>query len=112
MQKKEHIDTSPHQSCNHHKTVPRGPPMTSSCWAANQQEIDTLSKCVEDIFAIKISSARESLPFVLCSLKRPGVRRALCGELRARAVSSETLLEHAQFHLVARLMNAALQEGE
>ena len=112
MQEKAPTDTSPHQSCNHHKTVPSGPPMTSSCWAANQQELDTLCKCVEDIFENKISSARESLPSVLCSLKRPGVRRALCGELRARAVSSETLLEHAQFHLVARLMNAALQEGE
>ena len=112
MEEKAPTDTSPHQSCNHHKTVPSGPPMTSSCWAANQQELDTLCKCVEDIFENKISNARESLPSVLCSLKRPGVRRALCGELRARAVSSETLLEHAQFHLVARLMNAALQEGE
>ena len=95
------------------------------------RRLEVLRSCIANIFENKISDAKKTFPAVIRALKTTGARLALCEELGAHVVGNQvgilasdwlryliltpdwllqTMLEHAQFDLVVRLMNAALQD--
>ena len=70
-----------------------------------------LRNCITDIFENKISDAKKTFPAVIRALKSKAARLALCEELGLHVSGNQTMLEHQQFDLIVRLMNAG-REGE
>ena len=66
--------------------------------------------CIASIFENKISDAKKTFPAVIRALKSKAARLALCEELSRHVSGNQTMLEHHQFDLIVRLMNAALQD--
>lgn len=52
----------------------------------------------------------QAIPSVLRALKSKGAQLALCNELEHRVKNDNSLLEHDQYNLLVRLINAALQD--
>ena len=122
-------------SHNYNKLVPLGQRLagdSSLLLVTNtSRRLEVLRSCIANIFENKISDAKKTFPAVIRALKTTGARLALCEELGAHVVGNQvgilasdwlryliltpdwllqTMLEHAQFDLVVRLMNAALQD--
>jgi len=77
----------------------------------NRRRIDVIKDCVSYIFDNKISDARKIFPSVLRALRSKGAQLALCNELDTMANKNKrSLLEHGQFDLIVRLLNASLQD--
>ena len=73
------------------------------------RRLEVLRNCIGNIFENKISDAKKTFPAVIRALKSKAARLALCEELGSHVVGNQTMLEHQQFDLIVRLMNAALQ---
>ena len=58
------------------------------------------------------SDAKKTFPAVIRALKSKAARLALCEELGTHVVGNQTMLEHQQFDMIVRLMNAALQVND
>ena len=74
-----------------------------------------LRNCIASIFENKIADAKKTFPAVLSALKSRQARIALCDELALQhqaGGSSQVIVEHQQFDMIVRLMNAALQAGD
>ena len=65
-----------------------------------------LRNCITDIFENKISYAKKIFPAVIRALKSKAAKLALCEELGLHVSGNQTMLEHQQFDLIVRLMNA------
>ena len=96
--------------------VPLGPPLSRlqdsrPLLSNSAQSLETLRNCIHCIFANKISDARKSFSAVLQALKTRDARLALCVELSQHISGSRAILDPAQFDLVVRLMNCALQNS-
>ena len=76
----------------------------------NVRRLEVLRNCIGNIFENKISDAKKTLPAVIRALKSKSARLALCDELGVHVVGNQTMLEHQQFDMIVRLMNAALQD--
>lgn len=76
----------------------------------NQRRLEVIQDCVQYIYDSKISEARKALPSVLRALKSKGAQYALCNELESRVKFDSAMLDHDQYHLIIRLLNAALQD--
>ncbi len=75
------------------------------------RRLEVLRRCIASIFENKISDAKKTFPAVISALKARQARLALCRELKLHKGShNQVLLEHQQFDMVVRLMNAALQD--
>ena len=74
------------------------------------RRLEVLRACIANIFENKISDAKKTFPAVIRALKSKAARLALCEELDRHVAGNQTMLEHQQFDLVVRLMNAALQD--
>ena len=75
------------------------------------RRLEVLRNCITDIFENKISDAKKTFPAVIRALKSKAARLALCEELGLHVSGNQTMLEHQQFDLIVRLMNAG-REGE
>eukprot|EP00794_Sanderia_malayensis_P018071 gene18071-19880_t len=76
----------------------------------NKRRLEVIRDCVTYIFDNKISDARKIFPSVMRALRSKGSQLALCNELNLKIKQSRAMLEHAQFDLVVRLLNASLQD--
>ncbi|XP_065070584.1 myotubularin-related protein 5-like [Rhopilema esculentum] len=76
----------------------------------NRRRIDVIKDCVSYIFDNKISDARKIFPSVLRALRSKGAQLALCTELDQMIKMKRAFLEHGQFDLLVRLLNACLQD--
>ncbi|XP_023320914.1 myotubularin-related protein 13 isoform X8 [Eurytemora carolleeae] len=74
------------------------------------RRLEVLRSCITNIFENKISDAKKTFPAVIRALKSKAARLALCEELGTHVKRNQVMLEHHQFDLVVRLMNAALQD--
>ena len=74
------------------------------------RRLEVLRTCIANIFENKISDAKKTFPAVIRALKSKAARLALCEELEKHVSGNQTMLEHHQFDLIVRLMNAALQD--
>jgi len=74
------------------------------------RRLEVLRNCISSIFENKISDAKKTFPAVIRALKSKAARLALCEELGSHVSGNQTMLEHQQFDLIVRLMNAALQD--
>ena len=74
------------------------------------RRLEVLRACISSIFENKISDAKKTFPAVIRALKSKAARLALCEELSRHVSGNQTMLEHHQFDLIVRLMNAALQD--
>ena len=74
------------------------------------RRLNVLRNCISSIFENKISDAKKTFPAVISALKNKTARMALCEELAVHKTGNQVLLEHSQFDMVVRLMNAALQD--
>jgi len=98
------------------KLVPMGQRLvgSSSCNLTmvpnSARRLEVLRNCVSSIFENKISDAKKSYPAVLRALKSKAARLALCEELGIHVSGNQTMLDHQQFEMIAKLMNAALQD--
>ena len=70
------------------------------------RRLEVLRNCITDIFENKISDAKKTFPAVIRALKSKAARLALCEELGLHVSGNQTMLEHQQFDLIVRLMNA------
>ena len=96
--------------------VPMGPPLTGlqdsrHLFTNSARRLEVLRNCINCIFDNKISDARKSFSAVLRALKTKDARLALCTELNQHVGGSRAILDPAQFDLVVRLMNCALQDS-
>lgn len=102
---------------NNPRIVPIGPPLPSYndgrvTVTHTARKMEVIKNCVNFIFENKIADARKIFPAVIRILKqRDDARLFLCREL-AKYVqgSNKSTLENAQFDLVCKLMNRALQD--
>ena len=81
--------------------------------ANSARRLDVLRSCIASIFENRISDAKKTFPSVMSTLKTKLARLVLVEELASRKGSfgsTQVLLEHQQFDMVIRLMNAALQD--
>ena len=97
------------------KQVPEGISRASSSLSNGAtlppRKLDVLRNCIASIFDNKIADAKKTFPAVISALKTRPARVALCEELALhRNESGRVLLEHQQFDMIVRLMNAALQD--
>lgn len=95
--------------------VPMGPPPSGlqdsrHVFTNSARRLEVLRNCINCIFDNKISDARKTFSAVLRALKTNDARLALCAELSNHVAGSRAILDPAQFDLVARLMNCALQD--
>ncbi len=75
------------------------------------RRLEVLRRCIASIFENKIADAKKTFPAVVGALKARQARLALCRELELhKGGHNQVLLEHQQFDMVVRLMNAALQD--
>jgi len=77
------------------------------------RRLEVLKSCITSIFENRISDAKKTFPAVIGALKARPARLALCKELASQHRASgggQVHLEPQQFDMVARLMNAALQD--
>ena len=74
------------------------------------RRLSVLRSCIASIFENKIAEAKKTFPAVISALKAKQARLALVEELEARKTGAQVLLEHQQFDMVVRLMNASLQD--
>jgi len=99
-----------------YKLVPMGQRLagSTSCTLAmvpnSARRLEVLRNCISSIFENKISDAKKTFPAVIRALKSKAARLALCEELGSHVSGNQTMLEHQQFDLIVRLMNAALQD--
>ena len=96
--------------------VPMGPPLSGlqdsrHLFTNSARRLEVLRNCINCIFENKISDARKSFSAVLRALKTKDARLALCAELSQHVAGSRAILDPAQFDLVVRLMNCALQDS-
>ena len=97
------------------KLVPMGQRMVGSTTSNltmvpnSARRLEVLRNCISSIFENKISDAKKTFPAVIRALKSKAARLALCEELGSHVSGNQTMLEHHQFDLIVRLMNAALQ---
>ena len=96
--------------------VPMGPPLSGlqdsrHLFTNSARRLEVLRNCINCIFDNKISDARKSFSAVLRALKTKDARLALCAELGQHVAGSRAILDPAQFDLVVRLMNCALQDS-
>ncbi|XP_047135249.1 myotubularin-related protein 13 isoform X1 [Hydra vulgaris] len=78
----------------------------------NQRRLEVIKDCVQYIYESKISEARKAMPSVLRALKSKGAQLALCNELELRIKNEKSaILEHDQYNLIIRLIDAALKEA-
>ncbi|KIH66986.1 DENN domain protein [Ancylostoma duodenale] len=77
---------------------------------ANSRRLLVLSACVDAIFDNRMSEARKMMCAVELSLRVVAARVALCRHLASAAVPvTRAMLQPAQFELVVRLLNCALE---
>ncbi|WKY16703.1 hypothetical protein Q1695_001377 [Nippostrongylus brasiliensis] len=77
---------------------------------ANSRRLLVLSACVGAIFDNRMSEARKMMCAVELSLRVVAARVALCRQLASAAVPvTRAMLQPAQFELVVRLLNCALE---
>ncbi|KJH46561.1 DENN domain protein [Dictyocaulus viviparus] len=77
---------------------------------ANSRRLLVLSACVHAIFDNRLSEARKMMSAVELSLRVVTARVALCRQLANAAVPvTRAMLQPAQFELVVRLLNCALE---
>ena len=74
------------------------------------RRLGVLRSCIASIFENKIADAKKTFPAVISALKAKQARQALVEELEARKTGAQVLLEHQQFDMIVRLMNASLQD--
>ena len=74
------------------------------------RRLGVLRSCIASIFENKIADAKKTFPAVISALKAKQARLALVEELEARKTGAQVLLDHQQFDMVVRLMNASLQD--
>ena len=74
------------------------------------RRLEVLRNCVTSIFDNKIADAKKTFPAVLSALKSRQARIALCHELASHKSGNQVIVEHQQFDMIVRLMNAALQD--
>ena len=106
------VGSSASQS-SHSKLVPLGqrlPGDAGLLLTHSARRLEVLRNCIGNIFENKISDAKKTFPAVIRALKSKAARLALCEELGSHVVGNQTMLEHQQFDLIVRLMNAALQD--
>lgn len=102
----------------HHRLVPMGQRLVDGTAPATlavpncARRLEVLRTCISNIFDNKIADAKKTFPAVLRALKSKSARLALCEELGglAEASGSQKMLEHQQFDMVVRLVNAALKD--
>ena len=88
-----------------------GVPASATTLALNSaRRLGVLRSCITSIFENKIAEAKKTFPAVISALKAKQARLALVEELEARKTGPQVLLEHQQFDMVVRLMNASLQD--
>jgi len=105
------------------KLVPMGQQLVNGSLSSNTttivpnsaRRLEVLRNCISSIFENKIADAKKSFPTVIRALKGSrqqsrAARLALCEELSVHVTGNQAMLEHQQFDLVVRLMNAALQD--
>jgi myotubularin-related protein 5/13 len=95
-------------------SVPMGPPLSglqdlSYLFTNSARSIEELRNCINCIFDNKLPEAHKSYSAVLQSLTTKDVRLALCTELGKHVAGSRAILDPAQFDIIVRLMNCALQ---
>lgn len=76
------------------------------------RRLEVLRNCITSIFENKIADAKKTFPAVLSALKSRQARLAFCEELafHKNPGASQVIVEHQQFDMIVRLMNAALQD--
>lgn len=97
------------------RLVPMGPPPSGlqdsrHLFNNSARRLEVLRNCINCIFDNKISDARKTFSAVLRALKTNDARLALCTELGHHVAGSRAILDPAQFDLVVRLLNCALQD--
>ncbi|XP_040568639.1 myotubularin-related protein 13 [Lepeophtheirus salmonis] len=97
------------------KLVPMGQHITEvlsphSMLPNSARKLEVLRNCIISIFENRISDAKKTFPAVISALKSKQARIALCEELDFQKTGNQVTLEHPQFDMVVRLMNAALQD--
>jgi len=108
-------EKTPQSSTSHFKLVPMGQRLVGTTCNLTMvpnsaRRLEVLRNCISSIFENKISDAKKTFPAVIRALKSKAARLALCEELGKHKTGNQTLLEHQQFDLIVRLMNAALQD--
>ena len=110
-------EKAPQPNSSQYKLVPMGQRLlgSNSCNLTmvpnSARRLEVLRNCITSIFENKISDAKKTFPAVIRALKSKAARLALCEELGSHVSGNQTMLEHQQFDLIVRLMNAALQVG-
>ncbi len=77
------------------------------------RRLEVLRNCITSIFDNKIADAKRTFQAVLSALKSRQARLALCDELAFHSKvngATQVIVEHQQFDMIVRLMNAALQD--
>lgn len=74
------------------------------------RRLEVLRNCITSIFENKIADAKKTFPAVISALKNRQARVALCNELAMHKSGNQVIVEHQQFDMIVRLMNAALQD--
>ena len=74
------------------------------------RKLEVLRNCIACIFENKIADAKKTFPAVLSALKSRAARLALCEELAMHKSGNQVVVEHQQFDMIVRLMNAALAD--
>jgi myotubularin-related protein 5/13 len=74
------------------------------------RRLGVLRSCIGSIFENKIADAKKTFPAVISALKTKQARLALVEELAARKTGPQVFLDHQQYDMVVRLMNASLQD--
>lgn len=74
------------------------------------RRLEVLRNCIGSIFENKIADAKKTFPAVISALKTRQARLTLCDELAAHKSGNQVVVEHQQFDMIVRLMNAALQD--
>ncbi|QQP48749.1 Uncharacterized protein FKW44_009166, partial [Caligus rogercresseyi] len=97
------------------KLVPMGQHITQvlsphSLLPNSARKLEVLRNTIIAIFENRISDAKKTFPAVISALKSKQARIALCEELNLQKTGNQVTLEHPQFDMVVRLMNAALQD--
>lgn len=102
---------------NNPRIVPIGPLLPSyndgrPVLTHTVRKMEVIKNCVSCLFENKISDARKIFPAVIRILKqRDDARLFLCREIgRFVQGSNKATLDHAQFDMVCKLMNRALQD--
>ncbi len=101
-------------SADKSKVVPMGQQVHGEAYMRTKlpnsaRRLEVLRNCVASIFENKIADAKKTFPAVISALKTRQARLALCNEFAAHKTGNQVIVEHQQFDMIVRLMNAALQ---